>query len=147
MLPLYTSVLVGLAASMVSANPTSNPGLVSSLRMTDTTLDKLNLLTPDSSYSMFYDQSGMNKSNKSDLLSTEFDFFNNTGYSEKPGSVVTANAASFPAVVGNEMSMAMLTLGPCSMLPPHLHPRYVCFLWIVLWTWMILLCRTTNIDI
>ena len=29
----------------------------------------------------------------------------------------------FKAVIGHGMSMAILSLGPCSMLPPHHHPR------------------------
>ncbi|KAF2268616.1 RmlC-like cupin, partial [Lojkania enalia] len=40
-----------------------------------------------------------------------------------PGSVVNANAATFPALTGLGMTVAMLNLGPCAMLAPHYHPR------------------------
>lgn len=52
-----------------------------------------------------------------------FDFTAQPGYTYHPGSVVNANAASFPAAVGNGLTVAMLNLGPCAMLPPHYHPR------------------------
>lgn len=52
-----------------------------------------------------------------------FDFTAQQNYSFTPGSVVNANAASSPAMVGTGMTVAMLNLGPCAMLPPHLHPR------------------------
>lgn len=44
-------------------------------------------------------------------------------YTFEPGSVCNANRATFPATTGNGMTMAMLNLGPCSMLPPHFHAR------------------------
>jgi oxalate decarboxylase/phosphoglucose isomerase-like protein (cupin superfamily) len=40
-----------------------------------------------------------------------------------PQKVTNANAATFPAATGYGMTMAILNLGPCSMLPPHFHPR------------------------
>jgi hypothetical protein len=43
--------------------------------------------------------------------------------SSSAGRVTNANTASFPPVVGNGMTMAWITLGPCGMLPPHWHPR------------------------
>ncbi|KAI9875146.1 MAG: hypothetical protein M1830_008825 [Pleopsidium flavum] len=33
------------------------------------------------------------------------------------------SAATFPAAVGNGLTMAIISLGPCSMLAPHYHPR------------------------
>jgi len=42
---------------------------------------------------------------------------------DRSSLLVNANSATFPAVVGNGMTMAMLNLGPCAMLPPHFHPR------------------------
>lgn len=52
-----------------------------------------------------------------------FDFTAQPSYTYSPGSVINANAATFPAAVRNGMTMAMLNLGPCAMLPPHFHPR------------------------
>jgi mannose-6-phosphate isomerase-like protein (cupin superfamily) len=52
-----------------------------------------------------------------------FDFHSQPGYTFSPGSVVNANAKSFPALEGVGMTLAQLNLGPCAMLPPHLHPR------------------------
>lgn len=40
-----------------------------------------------------------------------------------PGSVLNANAATFPLMIGTGMTIAQLNLGPCAMLAPHLHPR------------------------
>ncbi|KAJ6262680.1 hypothetical protein Dda_3492 [Drechslerella dactyloides] len=52
-----------------------------------------------------------------------FNFVKQPSYKRDPGSVVTANAANFPAVIGNGMSMALITLAPCGTLPAHIHPR------------------------
>ncbi|KAI9732860.1 MAG: hypothetical protein M1834_003799 [Cirrosporium novae-zelandiae] len=52
-----------------------------------------------------------------------FDFNNKPFSTMSPGGVVNANRATFPAVVGNHLSVAMLNLGPCSLLPAHIHPR------------------------
>ncbi|KAG9248775.1 spherulin-1A [Calycina marina] len=52
-----------------------------------------------------------------------FDFHAQQTYSYSPGSVINANAATFPAMQSTGMTLAMLNLGPCAMLPPHLHPR------------------------
>lgn len=62
------------------------------------------------------------------LLPTDSDWFfdfniQQPNYNFAPGGVVNMNAATFPAAKGNGMTLAMLNLGPCSMLPPHLHPR------------------------
>uniref|UniRef100_A0A060T333 ARAD1A06292p n=1 Tax=Blastobotrys adeninivorans TaxID=409370 RepID=A0A060T333_BLAAD len=39
------------------------------------------------------------------------------------GSLVTAFGEDWPAVFGTGLSMSMFTLGPCSLVPPHAHPR------------------------
>ncbi|KAF2195207.1 spherulin-1A [Zopfia rhizophila CBS 207.26] len=60
------------------------------------------------------------------LVATNLDRHNvlaKDGGWEFPGSVVNANAATFPALTGVGMMLAMLNLGPCAMFPPHLHPR------------------------
>jgi hypothetical protein len=56
-----------------------------------------------------------------------YDFTTNPLYTWTPGSVVNGNAATFPAATGMGMTVALLNLGPCSILPPHLHPRAVNF--------------------
>ena len=41
----------------------------------------------------------------------------------RPGSVLNANAATFPLLTDSRMSVAQLNMGPCAMLAPHSHPR------------------------
>jgi len=100
---LMTIVTALLATGAVAVDKTINPSLDASLKTAATQLDRLNLLPGDS-----------------DWL---FDFTQQPSYTFAPGAVVNANAATFPATVGNGMTMAMINLGPCSMLPPHYHPR------------------------
>ena len=66
-----------------------------------------------------------NKLAELDLVSDQyvFDFTKQKYYSYAPGGVVNANAATFPAATGHGLTVAWLALGPCAMLPPHLHPR------------------------
>ncbi|MCJ1229679.1 hypothetical protein MMC12_006348 [Toensbergia leucococca] len=92
-----------LSTHVQAVDVTVNPALVGQLKTAATQLDRLNLLPEDS-----------------DWL---FDFTAQPKYTFSPGSVVNANAATFPATVGNGMTMAMISLDPCSMLPPHYHPR------------------------
>jgi len=47
------------------------------------------------------------------------------------GTVTTANAADFPAVIGNGMAMAVGVMEPCGMNTPHTHPRATEFLYVV----------------
>jgi hypothetical protein len=44
-------------------------------------------------------------------------------YTFEPGSVTNANCTTFPATCSRGLTVAPPNLGPCSMLPPHLHPR------------------------
>jgi len=93
-----------IVASVVLAVDTDkDPGLVSKLRLANTNLDRMKLLPDDSDWF--------------------FDFTKQEKYTFSPGGVINANAATFPATVGQGMTLAMLNLGPCSMLPPHIHPR------------------------
>jgi mannose-6-phosphate isomerase-like protein (cupin superfamily) len=92
-----------LASTVHAVDKTVNPALDAKLKTDATQLDRLSDLPKDS-----------------DWL---FDFRAQPGYTYSPGSVVNANAATFPATVGNGMTMALLNLGPCAMLPPHYHPR------------------------
>ena len=52
-----------------------------------------------------------------------YDFDHHPDYNSIVGSVITANAGSFPALTNLGISIALLKLAPCGMLPPHLHPR------------------------
>ncbi|KAF1356762.1 RmlC-like cupin domain-containing protein [Delphinella strobiligena] len=88
---------------VLGVDQTRDPGLVAKLKTAATANDKRTLLPNDS-----------------DWL---YDFTKQDYYTFAPGGVINANAATFPATVGNGMTMALLNLGPCSMLPPHYHPR------------------------
>jgi len=102
-LGLWLIVVTIIASVALAVDVDRNPELVAQLKMANTALDRSKLLPKDS-----------------DWL---FDFTKQDKYTFSPGGVVNANAATFPATVGNGLTLAMLNLGPCSMLPPHLHPR------------------------
>ncbi|KAJ7835544.1 RmlC-like cupin domain-containing protein, partial [Mycena olivaceomarginata] len=55
----------------------------------------------------------------------EFDFFDPKKGATvgAGGKIVTANAATFPAVIGTNSAMAIGFLDACSMNTPHMHPR------------------------
>jgi hypothetical protein len=95
--------LAVLCSTVHAVDKTVNPSLDAALKTAATQLDRLALLPSNSDWT--------------------FDFTAQPGYTYSPGSVVNANAATFPAAVGNGMTMALLNLGPCAMLPPHYHPR------------------------
>lgn len=95
---ILASLLFGLPTLAVDKDV--NPQLVANLKMANTKLDVLNLLSD------------------ADLL---YDFTTNPMYSWEPGSVCNADVATMPALTGSGMTVAQLNLGPCSMLPPHLH--------------------------
>ncbi|KAK5137185.1 hypothetical protein LTR08_000690 [Meristemomyces frigidus] len=88
----------------VAVDKTRDPDMVANLVTAATQLDRLSVLCSDK-----------------DWL---FDFtVQQPNYNFAPGGVINMNAATFPAAKGNGMTLAMLNLGPCSMLPPHYHPR------------------------
>lgn len=95
--------IISFLAFALSVDVTVNPTLDASLFTAATQLDRLKQLPSDSDW--------------------VFDFNVQPSYTYSPGSTVNANAATFPAMVGNGMTLAMLNLGPCAMLPPHYHPR------------------------
>jgi hypothetical protein len=95
--------LAAYSCTVHAVDKTVNPALDASLKTAATQLDRLALLPSNSDW--------------------VFDFTAQPSYTYSPGSVVNANAATFPATVGNGMTMALLNLGPCAMLPPHYHPR------------------------
>ncbi|KAI9835491.1 MAG: hypothetical protein M1837_003775 [Sclerophora amabilis] len=100
----FSLVICVVFASMTFAvDKSKDPQLIGLLKTAPTALDRFALLPEDG-----------------DWL---FDFTKQDKYTFSPGGVVNANAATFPATIGNGLTMAMLNLGPCSMLPPHFHPR------------------------
>ncbi|KIW02972.1 uncharacterized protein PV09_05633 [Verruconis gallopava] len=52
-----------------------------------------------------------------------FDFRAQANYTFSPGSVKAANAYTSPLMYGTGMTMQLISLGPCGILPPHEHPR------------------------
>ena len=100
-----TSALVALLVAQVAAvDQTVNPQLDDEIILSPTNYDKITKLLP----------------NNTDWI---YDFTTNKFYNFAPGGVSNANAATFPAMTGLGMTLAILNLGPCSMLPPHYHPR------------------------
>ncbi|KAJ6520810.1 RmlC-like cupin domain-containing protein [Mycena vulgaris] len=97
-----TLLLASVCGSALGA--AVDPDLPGKLRLAPTAVDRINLLD-DSQF--------------------VFNFFDPTAKATagKGGRVVTANAATFPAVVGNGAAMAVGFLEPCAMNTPHTHPR------------------------
>lgn len=104
---MYTPVVIITALlSLINsarAVKAQNPNLNAMLKMAATNYDRHTLLPKDSDW--------------------YYDFFTHPDYNHTVGAVITADAATFPAVTGMGISYALLRLGPCSMLPPHFHQR------------------------
>lgn len=99
-------IIVAALLSLVnsaSAAKALNPNLNAQLKMAATNYDRHTLLAKD--------------------IDWYYDFFNHRDFSNRDGAVITADAATFPAVTGMGISYALLKLGPCSMLSPHFHQR------------------------
>lgn len=106
----YKFSLCLFASAVVSTLALPTPGnsqVVSELLTASTALDRLDVLSSDT-----------------DFL---FDFFNPPpaaiSASTQNGHTVAANRDTFPAVVGNGVSMTVGFLGPCGLNTPHTHPR------------------------
>jgi oxalate decarboxylase/phosphoglucose isomerase-like protein (cupin superfamily) len=99
----FVSTFCFLATTCRAMDIAKNPEIVARLKTANTYLDRMNLFP-----------------NNADWV---YDFAKNPLYSWNPGSVCNANTATFPVLTGLGMTLAMLNLGPCSILPPHLHPR------------------------
>ncbi|KAJ6469465.1 RmlC-like cupin domain-containing protein [Mycena sanguinolenta] len=104
MLSFATVFLASIIGSSLGA-AVNNTGLVDTLRDAPTAVDRVNDLPQDSQF--------------------VFDFFNPPAgvATGAGGSIILANVASFPAVVGNGVAMAVGILEPCGMNTPHTHPR------------------------
>lgn len=100
-------LLVSTVLPILHAEPrrsrTIDPDLNVRLRTAATNLDRQALLTEDSNW--------------------WYDFNTSPNFNSAVGAVITADAATFPALTGLGISIALLKLAPCGMLPPHLHPR------------------------
>jgi oxalate decarboxylase/phosphoglucose isomerase-like protein (cupin superfamily) len=99
----FTTFLPLISATTPSKSRTVNPDLNARLKSAATNYDRNALLTQDSDW--YYD----------------FDLHPN--YNSPTGAVIIADAASFPALTNQGISISLLKLAPCGMLPPHLHPR------------------------
>ncbi|KAJ7080304.1 RmlC-like cupin domain-containing protein [Mycena epipterygia] len=100
MLSSITSALL-LASAVLATSPTE---LVGNLRLAATAVDRQNLLNDTQFVFNFFDPAAKAAVGAG-------------------GKIVTANTATFPAVVGNNAAMAVGFLEPCSMNTPHTHPR------------------------
>src|ERR1700761_2820317 len=102
MLALISLAAIALLTTspVLAVDKTVNPTLDQQLFEAPTNLDRLALL-PDNSEWIF-------------------DFTTQPFYTFSPGGVINANAETSPATKGLGLTLAILNLGPCSMLPPHL---------------------------
>lgn len=103
---LLALALFALPSFVSAVDPTADPDLDAQLKLAATNVEKHRILQQ-----------------KAGNDSWIYDFTKHPYYTFSPGGVINANAATFPATVGTGMTVAVLNLGPCSMLPPHLHPR------------------------
>jgi hypothetical protein len=99
---LFTTIITILIAADMKSR-TVNAALNAELKTSATKFDRQALL-PGSS----------------DWL---YDFALHPSYDSVNGAVITADAATLPALTGMGISISVLKLAPCGMLPPHLHPR------------------------
>lgn len=98
---LLTSLLT--LTPSINAAKSVNPNLNAMLKMAATNYDRHVILAKDSDW--------------------YYDFPTHPDYNKEVGAVITADAATFPALTDMGISYALLKLGPCSMLPPHFHQR------------------------
>ncbi|KAJ6560730.1 RmlC-like cupin domain-containing protein [Mycena sp. CBHHK59/15] len=105
-----SALVIALAAAAhvsadAAADKAAEADLVGKLRLAPVATDRITLLSSDDEFA--------------------FDFFDPTKAATvgEGGKLVTANSATFPAVIGNGAAMAVGFLGPCSINTPHTHPR------------------------
>lgn len=102
--PIFFLVMIlPVTHATISRSRTVNPDLNARLKTAATNFDRQALLADDSAW--------------------RYDFDQHPNYNSAVGAVITADAATFPALTGLGISIALLKLAPCGMLPPHLHPR------------------------
>ncbi|UJO22033.1 Spherulin-1A [Fulvia fulva] len=98
------AILALLSRRAVTIDFTRFPGLMAKLDTAATQLDRLGLLPNDDDWVFDFSQ--------------QQPFF-----TTRPGGVANMNAATFPPARKNGLTLAIVQLGPCAMLPPHYHPR------------------------
>jgi hypothetical protein len=99
---LLTALLPILVAAETRSR-TINPALNAQLKSSATNFDRQALLQENSDWI--------------------YDFSQHPNFNNPNGAVIVADAASFPALTSQGMTISMLRLVGCGMLPPHLHPR------------------------
>ncbi|KAH7081963.1 RmlC-like cupin domain-containing protein [Paraphoma chrysanthemicola] len=100
---LSTLLLLPILTSAQQKSRTINPTLNANLKSAATNFDRNALLPQDSDW--------------------YYDFDTHANWPSATGAVITADAATMPSLTGLGISIAILKLAPCGMLPPHLHPR------------------------
>ncbi|KAJ7288811.1 RmlC-like cupin [Mycena rebaudengoi] len=93
------------AAADKAAKKAAEAALVGKLRLAPASTDRIALLDSDDQFA--------------------FDFYDPAQAATvgAGGKIVTANAGTFPAVIGNGAAMAVGFMEPCSINTPHMHPR------------------------
>lgn len=99
---LFTTILPLLVAADTKSR-TVNPALNAQLKAAASNFDRQALLPSNSDW--------------------VYDFSLHPNYNSPTGAVLIADAASFPALTTQGMTISLLKLAGCGMLPPHLHPR------------------------
>jgi hypothetical protein len=117
---LLFAALLPLLITAESRSRTVNPALNAQLKTSATNFDREALLQQNSDWT--------------------YDFSRHPNYNSQTGAVIVADAASFTALTGQGMTISLLKLAGCGMLPPHLHPRATNFVIAITGnttTWMI----------
>ena len=102
---LFTALLPFASAQYSAPNNghTTDPGLVASLKTSATWYDREQLLDKDTAW--WYDAS------------------KHPNYNNGKNGVSTIDVSKLPALVGAGVSIAVIRMGGCTMLPIHQHPR------------------------
>jgi hypothetical protein len=100
---LLLAALLPVSITAESRSRTVNPALNAQLKTSATNFDREALFQQNSDWT--------------------YDFSQHPNYNSETGAVIVADAASFTALTGQGMTISLLKLAGCGMLPPHLHPR------------------------
>jgi oxalate decarboxylase/phosphoglucose isomerase-like protein (cupin superfamily) len=100
---ILIATFLPLLATADSKSRTINPSLNEKLKAQASNFDRQALLKENSDW--------------------VYDFSLHPNYNSQTGAVIVADAASFPALTTQGMTISLLKLAGCGMLPPHLHPR------------------------